>query len=182
VELRVDANGAYTRKQALAFAEAFAAEHVRWFEEPVSSDDLPGLALLCKRAPAGMSIAAGEYVYDLFDAQRLLRGRAVDVLQVDATRALGITGFLKACTLCEANALPVSAHTAPLVHLHPACAARPVQDIEYFHDHVRIDSILFDGVPEPRAGRLSPCWDRPGLGLDLKRADAEQYAVSGRLA
>jgi L-alanine-DL-glutamate epimerase-like enolase superfamily enzyme len=66
VELFVDANGAYTRKQALRFAESFAQYGVTWFEEPVSSDDLEGLKLLRNRAPAGMAIAAGEYGYDSF--------------------------------------------------------------------------------------------------------------------
>jgi L-alanine-DL-glutamate epimerase-like enolase superfamily enzyme len=54
VELVVDANGAYTRKQALAQAERFAAEGVAWFEEPAPSNDLAGLRLLRDRAPAGM--------------------------------------------------------------------------------------------------------------------------------
>ena len=72
VELFVDANGAYSRKQALAQAEAFAELDVRWFEEPVSSDDLDGLRLLRDRAPAGMDIAAGEYGYDLFYFRRML--------------------------------------------------------------------------------------------------------------
>jgi L-alanine-DL-glutamate epimerase-like enolase superfamily enzyme len=61
--LFVDANGAYTRKQALAMAEHFAASGVAWFEEPVSSDDVAGLRLLRDRGPAGMAIAAGEYGY-----------------------------------------------------------------------------------------------------------------------
>jgi len=85
-ELFVDANGAYTRKQALATACAFTEFDVSWFEEPVSSDDLDGLRLLRDRAPAGMEIAAGEYGYDLFYFRRMLEAGAVDVLQADATR------------------------------------------------------------------------------------------------
>src|SRR5919109_931853 len=112
-ELFVDANGAYTRKEALVQAERFAHEDVTWFEEPVSSDDLEGLALLVERAPAGMAIAAGEYGYDAYYFRRMLESRAVDVLQADATRCGGVTGFLKAAALAEAWNIPVSAHTAP---------------------------------------------------------------------
>ena len=53
-ELFVDANGAYTRKQALELAERFHGEAgVSWFEEPVSSEDLEGLRVVRDRAPAG---------------------------------------------------------------------------------------------------------------------------------
>ncbi len=63
-ELFVDANGALSRAQALGFARRYAEDYdVRWFEEPVSSDDLEGLRFLRDRAPSGMDIVAGEYGY-----------------------------------------------------------------------------------------------------------------------
>ena len=175
-ELFVDANGAYSRKQALAFADAFAELGVSWFEEPVSSDDLEGLRLLRERAPAGMDIAAGEYGYDLFYFRRMLEAGAVDVLQADATRCAGITGFTRVSALCEARSLPLSAHTAPSLHAHPCCALAPVRHVEYFHDHVRLEHMLFDGALTPVHGALHPDLSRPGLGLELKRSDAERYA------
>jgi len=177
-ELFVDANGAYGRKQALRFAERFADCNVTWFEEPVSSDDLAGLRLLRDRGPAGMAIAAGEYGYTSHYFRQMLEAGAVDVLQADATRCGGITGFLAADALCEAFALPLSAHTAPSLHVAPCCAARRVCHLEYFHDHVRIENLLFDGVPRPRSGRLEPDWSRPGSGLELKRREACRYEVN----
>ena len=177
IELFVDANGAYDRKQALTFLEAFAAAGVTWFEEPVSSDDLAGLRLLRDRAPAGMEIAAGEYGYDLPYFRRMLHAGAVDVLQADATRCAGFTGFLKADALCEAQCLPLSSHCAPFLHLSVCCASSRVRHMEYFHDHVRIAKLLFDGTPEPADGVLSPDLSRPGLGLEFKYADAQRYAV-----
>ncbi|HEV2149567.1 MAG TPA: enolase C-terminal domain-like protein [Longimicrobiaceae bacterium] len=174
-ELFVDANGGYGRKQALAFAEDFAELGVSWFEEPVSSDDVEGLRLLRDRAPAGMDVAAGEYGYDLFYFRRMLEAGAVDVLQADATRCGGFTEFLRVGALCAAHALPLSAHTAPALHVHAACALPLVRHLEYFHDHVRIERLLFEGAPEPRAGALRPDPGRPGMGLELKEADAERY-------
>ena len=174
-ELFVDANGAYDRKQALAFAEAFAAEGVGWFEEPVSSDDVEGLRFLRDRAPAGIEISAGEYCYDPWAVRRLLECDAVDVLQADATRCLGVSGFHRAAVLAEAHHVPLSTHTAPALHLHLACALGVVRNLEWFHDHVRIERMLFDGAVEPVDGMLSPALDRPGLGLELRRADAERY-------
>jgi len=175
--LMVDANGALDRKQALALAERLVEQDVIWFEEPVSSDDLEGLRLLRDRAPVQIEIAAGEYGYDLPYFRRLLEAGAVDVLQADATRCAGITGFLRTGALCEAYGIPLSAHTSPALHLHPCCAVGPLRDLEYFHDHARIERLLFDGVAEPVDGRLTPDLDRPGNGLELKRTDAARYAA-----
>lgn len=176
-ELFVDANGAYDRKEALEKAQQFADLGVRWFEEPVSSDELAGLHLLRNRAPAAMEIAAGEYGYDAFYFRRMLEAQAVDVLQADATRCRGITGFLAAGSLAGAFAVPFSAHTAPALHRHPCCAVPRARNLEYFYDHVRIEQMFFDGAGKPSQGILYPDLTRPGLGLELKRADAEKYRV-----
>ncbi len=122
--LFVDANGAYSRKEAVALATEFAASGVSYFEEPVSSDDLAGLGLVRELAPAGMKIAAGEYGYNPHYFRRMLEAGATDVQQADATRCLGLTGFLQADALCTAFSRPLSVHCAPALHLHAALAAR----------------------------------------------------------
>jgi L-alanine-DL-glutamate epimerase-like enolase superfamily enzyme len=171
----VDANGAYTREQALEQAERFAEDDVRWFEEPVSSDDLEGLRLLRDTRPPGMAIAAGEYGYDLFYFRRMLAAGAVDAIQADATRCGGVTGFMDAAALADAFGLPLSSHCAPALHVALCCAARRAVHLEYFHDHVRIESMLFDGAPVPREGLLRPDRSRPGLGLEFRERDAERF-------
>jgi L-alanine-DL-glutamate epimerase-like enolase superfamily enzyme len=165
-ELYVDANEAYTPKQALAFAERFAEHDVSWFEEPVSSADFYGLRLVRERAPAGMDIAAGEYAYVPADFRNLIG--AIDCLQADATRCLGITGFLRAAAFAAAHDLDVSAHTAPSLHLHACLAIPRLRHLEWFHDHVRIEEMFFDGFVAPVAGELRPDLSRPGHGLELK--------------
>ena len=175
--LYVDANGAYSRKQALDQAQRFQGEGVVWFEEPVPSADLAGLRLLRDRGPAGMAIAAGEYGYDLPYFRRMLDAGAVDVLQADASRCAGITGFLRAAALTEARLLELSAHCAPSLHVAACCAINKLSPIEYFHDHVRIEHMLFDGALTPVAGSLRPDRGRPGLGLAFKQADAARFAV-----
>ena len=175
--LFVDANGAYTRKQALRMAHCFAQQDVRWFEEPVSSDDLEGLRLLRDRAPSNMDVAAGEYGYDAPYFRKMLEAGAVDVLQADASRCLGITGFLAAGAIAEAFHVPLSGHCAPALHVHAACALPNVAHLEWFHDHVRIERMLFDGAPHPKHGEVRPDLSRPGLGLEFKRKDAERFAT-----
>jgi L-alanine-DL-glutamate epimerase-like enolase superfamily enzyme len=177
-ELFVDANGAYSRKEALAFADIFATEYgVTWFEEPVSSDDLAGLHLIRDRAPAGMDIAAGEYGYDLWYFRRMLEAEAVDVQQADATRCAGITGFLRVGALVESRSMELSAHCGPSIHVHPCCAVNSFRNLEYFHDHARIEHLFFDGVLTPKNGILYPDLSRPGMGLELKRSEAQKYAA-----
>jgi L-alanine-DL-glutamate epimerase-like enolase superfamily enzyme len=176
-ELFVDANGAYARKQALGLAHRFEEYGVTWFEEPVPSDDLDGLRLLRDRGPVGMAMTAGEYGYDLPYFRRMLDAGAVDILQADATRCGGITGFVRVAALCEAAGVPLSAHTAPSLHAHVCCALAPAIHVEYFFDHARIEGMLFDGAPTPRGGALEPDSSRPGFGLELKRSEAARYAA-----
>jgi L-alanine-DL-glutamate epimerase-like enolase superfamily enzyme len=175
--LFVDANGAYTVTQALELAHRFAEDGVRWFEEPVSSDNLVGLRQVRERAPLGMDIAAGEYGYNSFYFRSMLDAEAVTVLQADCTRCGGISGFLDAAALCWSHNLPLSSHCGPSMHLHVCCGAPRAIHMEFFHDHARIERMFFDGFCEPVKGSMMPDLSRPGMGLELKRKDASKFVI-----
>jgi L-alanine-DL-glutamate epimerase-like enolase superfamily enzyme len=175
-ELYVDANGALSRKEALEWAHRFRSEwDVRWFEEPVSSADVDGLRLIRDRGPGGMDIAAGEYAFVPADFRNIVD--AVDCLQADVTRCGGITGLLAVGGLTAGHSTDLSGHCAPQLSAHALCAVPRLRHLEYFHDHVRIESMLFDGALQPVDGELRPDKSRPGHGLELKRRDAERYRV-----
>ncbi len=176
VELFVDANGGLSRKQALGWMSYLRDQGVTWFEEPVSSDDLDGLRLLRDTGPGDMAITAGEYGYHPSYFRQMLDAGAVDVMQADATRCGGISGIREVAALCDAFQIPLSPHTAPNIHAHIACALKSVRHVEWFHDHVRIERMLFDGALDVVDGRVQPDLTRPGLGLELKREEAERYA------
>lgn len=179
-ELYIDANGAYTPRDAIAWAQLSHSEFgVRWFEEPVSSDDLAGLRDVRRQAPGGLDIAAGEYGWNPWQVQSMLAAEAVDCLQVDVTRCLGITGFLRAAALAAACHLDVSAHCAPQLSVHAAAAAPRLRHLEYFHDHARIESLLFDGVlPVGPGGVLRPDRSLAGHGLTFRPAAAVRFRVA----
>lgn len=177
VELFVDANGAYAVMQALWLAGQFAEYGVRWFEEPVSADNLTGLREVRQRIPAGVDVAAGEYGYSAWYHKRMLEAEAVTVLQADATRCCGISGFLDAAALCWAANVPLSAHCAPSMHVHVCCAVPRAVHMEFFHDHARIERMFFDGFCEPHEGCMAPDLTRPGHGLTLKEKDAQKFRV-----
>jgi len=175
VALMVDANGAFAPHQALDQATVYDAYGVTYLEEPVSSEDREGLRFIRERAPAGMAIAAGEYEWDL-GGFPLLAG-CVDVVQADVTRIGGITNMLRVDGICKALQRPFSAHCAPAVSAHVCCAMETLEHLEYFHDHVRVERMLFDGTLDPEGGALAPDRSRPGLGLELKHAETERWAA-----
>lgn len=176
IELMVDLNGACQQHDALVLAKRLEPYAIRWLEEPVSSDDLDGLAWLRQRAPEGMAIAAGEYGWDSLYYRRMLEAKAVDVLQADVTRC-GYTGLLQVAALCQAFNVPLSAHCAPALHV-PLCVAVPeLRDCEYFHDHARLEAVILDSGESLHEGELWPDLARPGHGIELRRSDAEPYRL-----
>ncbi len=172
-ELYVDANGGYTTGQAVRVADRLAQYGVTWFEEPVSSQDAVGLAAV--RRQVQPDVAAGEYSWSLADSARLIEAGAVDCLQLDVTRCGGITEFLRGSALAAAHNLQVSGHCAPNLHARVGVAVPNLRHVEYFHDHQRIERMLFDGALDPAGGILTPDADEPGLGLTLRESDAERY-------
>jgi len=173
VELFVDANGGYGRKQAVRVMNDVADADVRWFEEPVSSDDLEGLRSV--RHAVSADVTAGEYGYDLFYFRRMCEAGAVDCLQVDASRCGGITEWLRAAAVAASYGVDVSAHCSPHLHLHVGAATPNLRHLEWFHDHVRIELMAFDGAALPVGGQVRPDPDAPGHGLTLRATDIEKY-------
>jgi L-alanine-DL-glutamate epimerase-like enolase superfamily enzyme len=178
VDVMVDGNGAYVPAEALEWAARFREQGVRYFEEPVTSDDLAGMAAVRRAAPPGMAIAAGEYGWNLPYFQRMLDARAVHILQADVTRCGGVTNMLRVDGLCKARSMPSSAHCAPAISAHVCCAMETLIHIEYFFDHYRIEGMLFEGTLDPHEGLLTPDRSRAGLGLELKRDEAERYLAT----
>jgi L-alanine-DL-glutamate epimerase-like enolase superfamily enzyme len=175
VELFVDANGAYGASQAVRVMDEVRDLHVSWFEEPVSSDDLAGLRHV--RRSVSADVAAGEYAGDLYEARRLCDSDAVDCLQLDVSRVGGITEWLRGAAVAASYNLQVSGHCGPHLHAHVAAATPNLRHIEWFHDHVRIEDLLFDGTLDPTGGTITPRDDAIGHGLTFRDDVAEQYRV-----
>ncbi|MEW2352150.1 enolase C-terminal domain-like protein [Spirillospora sp. NPDC029432] len=175
VELYVDASGAYSRKQAIRVMRAAADLDVRWLEEPVPPDDLAGLREV--RDAVLPDVAAGGHGHDLAYFRRMCQAGAVDCLQADVSRCGGITEWFRAAAVAAAHGLEISGHRAPHLHAHAAAATPGLRHLEWFHDHVRIESMFFDGVLDPDGGAVVPDGGAPGHGLAFRRADAEPYRV-----
>lgn len=171
-DVMVDANGAYSRSQAMHVGQDLDLLGVTWFEEPVSSEDLRGLAAL--RDGLSLDVAAGEYVAELSDARSMCE--AVDCLQLDVTRCGGFTGWRRCAAYAHAAHVPVSAHCAPALHLPLALADDAVRHVEWFSDHVAVEAQLVEGAPTVHDGRMTaPRSPAPGHGYRLK--DVSQFVV-----
>lgn len=173
VQLMVDANGGYSTGQARRVGAQLDDLGVVWFEEPVSSDDTEGLAVV--RAAVRCDVAAGEYVAEVYDVQALIP--LVDCLQLDATRCGGYTGWLRGAALADAHNLQVSGHCAPSLHAAVAAAVPNLRHVEWFADHARLEPLLVDGTPQARDGALHLDLTAPGHGMTLRR-DAEKWCVA----
>jgi len=87
-----------------------------------------------------------------------------------------VTELLRIDGVCRAHGVPFSAHCAPAASVHAGCAMESLKHLEYFHDHVRVESLLFEGTLDPDGGLLAPDGRRLGLGLEL-RSDAGRFLV-----
>ncbi len=176
-ELFVDANGAYTRKQALEFAAT----------SPTAAS--PGSRSRCGGRPGRIAPAARPRPARHGDRGRRIRlrpalfpphaggagGRCAAGRRHPLRRHHRFSRRRRACA--KPSMSRCRAHCAPTLHLPLCCAARPVVHLEYFHDHARIEHLLFDGAPLPQNGRLAPDMSRPGFGIEFKEADAQCYKI-----
>jgi L-alanine-DL-glutamate epimerase-like enolase superfamily enzyme len=174
--LMVDANGAYSIREACAMSDFLADMQINWFEEPVHHRDMQGFNFIRKYGDHSINIISGEYAYTLDDFRALVENKSIDIMQADATRC-GVSNFIKAAALCDIFRIPLSAHTAPTLHTHLCCAAKSAINIEYFFDHALIEKRFFDGGINACAGWVSPDMSRPGSGIELKTEDLQEYRI-----
>ncbi|SFE41854.1 L-alanine-DL-glutamate epimerase [Actinopolyspora alba] len=173
--LFVDANGAYSIGQAVRMGELLDQLDVRWYEEPVSSDDRTGLRRV--REAVGADVAAGEYGYHPSYFAGMLDAEAVDCPQIDLTRCGGIGEWQRIAALAAARNLDVSGHCAQNLTAHVAVCTPNVRHLEWFRDHERVEETLFDGTLRPHGGAVRPDMSVPGHGMALKEPDSEPYRV-----
>jgi len=175
-ELYVDANGGYTVGQAVRVGHQLQEHDVHWFEEPVSSDDLDGLGQVRRQTMA--DVTAGEYGFDLAYFARMCAAHPIDCLQVDVTRCGGITELLRVAAVAASHGLDISGHCAPHMHVAALTSVPNLRHLEWFHDHVRIEGMLFDGTLDPSGGRLRPDDDRFGHGLSPREDRLQEFRVA----
>jgi len=99
IKLMIDANHAYSYKEALELALEIEQYNIGWFEEPVSPEDYDGYRRL--REKTTIPIAGGECEYLKYGFKRLFDNDAVDIAQPDICATGGLTEAKRIATLAQ---------------------------------------------------------------------------------
>jgi D-galactarolactone cycloisomerase len=192
--LMVDANHAYTAREAIPLGRELERLGVAWFEEPVAPEDKQGYRDLC--TALDMPIAGGEGEFTRWGFRDLIRERCVDVLQPEVCGLGGITEYLKVRALAEAHFLPIVNHVwgsavAVATNMHLLAAlpdlpggAHPVQPmLEYdttpnrFREELLTEPLRV-GEQVKESGGTVALPGGPGLGVEPDPDFLKHFSVS----
>lgn len=186
VKLMVDANNAWTAKEAIKFIKAVERYEPYWFEEPVEPDDFKGSAEV--KAATSILVASGENEATRWGSRDLIESRAVDVIQVDPGICGGFTEIRKIAAMASAQHIWFAPHgghvlgatavaAAPnglIVESYPTSKWRPENPIDPSHPEVKL-------LEEPNI--VEKGWitlsQKPGLGYELNEDVAKKYEIKG---
>ncbi|HEY7966630.1 MAG TPA: mandelate racemase/muconate lactonizing enzyme family protein [Solirubrobacteraceae bacterium] len=149
IELMVDVNQAWDVATAISAARALEACNLSWLEEPVDAHDVSGCARVA--AAVDVPVAAGETVWGPQGLIDLVRADAVDVLQPDLMRCGGITGFLTAAAVAEAEGRRVISHLYTPISAHLMATTSLADYVEYIPGWF---DPLFAEAPAIEEGRI----------------------------
>lgn len=108
VATMVDYNQCLTPAEAVQRLRGLDGEGLVWVEEPVLAHDYEGHALVASAIHT--PIQCGENWYGLEEVRQAIHVRASDYIMLDVMKIGGVTGWLRASAIAEANRIPLSNH------------------------------------------------------------------------
>lgn len=180
IRLVVDANCAYDLGEALRLGRYMEELDIRFFEEPVSPDDLKGYKVLSEKLD--IPIAVGEAEFSIYGIKEALEN-GVSILQPDVVRAGGITGVRKIANLGQAYHARYAPHTGAssavclAASLHLA-AAVPNFDIyeNMVGNNPLVEELLQEQAFRFEKGKIK-IPQKPGLGIEFNKEVFKQYCL-----
>jgi L-alanine-DL-glutamate epimerase-like enolase superfamily enzyme len=170
-----DANQAWTVDEAIDFCRCVQGLNVRWFEEPVRwFDQLRGLAQV--RTVGGIPVVAGQGEISRFGCRDLMLAGAVDILNVDATIAGGVTEWRRAAAMAGMMNIGMAHHEEPQVALHLLASVPNGLYVEIFPDPERDPLWVELPAIHPRIeDGYMYLPQEPGFGIPLRLEIIERY-------
>jgi mandelate racemase len=171
VQLLVDYNQALSRIDAIERGRALQFEGVSWLEEPIRHDDLPGNAQIARELDLPLQL--GENFDGPKDLVRALQAGACDLVMPDAGRIGGVSGWMQAAGVAQAQGIPMSSHLMPEVSAQLLAATPTCHWLEY------VD--WTDAIAKQPVRIENGCWpmsEQPGTGLDWDTEAVERYRIA----
>lgn len=166
IKIMLDANNCWDAATGARFANCVKEYDILFLEEPVFADDIPGLQEFKKRSD--IPLATGEHEYTRYGARDLLLNKAVDIVQLDGTRAGGYTEMLKVIALVQAFNKKFAPHAMENIHIHLLSAAGQngfaLERLQLFEN---VTGRIYKNAPIPESGFMEIPENKPGLGLEL---------------
>jgi len=185
LDLMVDTNHAYGRRDAIRLGQALSEYDLRWYEEPVVPEDIEGYAQI--RKAVNLPIAGGENEHSAYGFNALFRADALDVAQPDLGSCGGFTAARDILAMAHANGVMTNPHvwgtaiaqaaslqfiaTIPVTH-HSLFGTEPILEYDVSNHPFRQDLIAEPW--EMQNGRVA-IPNKPGLGIDINTSTIEQY-------
>ncbi|MDQ3667915.1 MAG: mandelate racemase/muconate lactonizing enzyme family protein [Acidobacteriota bacterium] len=173
--LCVDANQSWSLVEATKFARNVLEINLAWLEEPVEwFEQIDGNRQL---RSLGIPINAGQGEISRHGCRDLITREAVDILNVDATIAAGVTEWRRIAAMSHTHGVRMAHHEEPQVALQLLAGVPNGLCVEIFPDYAR-DPLWFDiprEQPEIRDGFML-LTERPGFGIDLRSDVIERWA------
>ncbi|XBS68846.1 enolase C-terminal domain-like protein [Acerihabitans sp. KWT182] len=178
----VDMNAAWRADTVIANLDELHNLNVSWIEEPTLVDDLEGCAKIAERLPRGMSIVGFETEQGLGSFNKLIKNKAVDIVQPDIGWTGGFTECKKIAALSLANHRPVSLHSfGSAVHFAASLQmSATMPNAEIMESEVNINPLKSDIVCDPFISDDKMNFivsDKPGLGITIDWDKIGKYVV-----
>jgi D-galactarolactone cycloisomerase len=179
IDIMCDGSMRYSVDAAEKLARHLQANDVFWFEEPFAPDDLDSFLEL--RPRVDMRIAAGENEFGFSGFRELLRAKAIDIAQADASRCGGLTEVLRVGRMCESLGTGLAPHSwsdaiAIVANAQAVAVCRNAITVEIDQTgNPFVDRLLVEPLTV-KDGQLALS-DRPGLGIDVDLAVVEELRI-----
>ena len=180
----VDASMRYHFELACRMGNFLKEQKVFWYEEPFAPEDIDSYVAL--RQVVDVPIAGGENEFGLQGFREVIRAKALDIVQPDASRCGGISEVWKIAEMAEESGLGVATHSwndavAIMANAHVVAAMSNGVTVEVDQMNNPFVNDLLVKPLQIESGELQLS-HAPGLGVELDLEVVDKFRLGDPLA